>query len=225
MTPAGFWRRYAAWSLDAAIIGVPTVLLLWRKLGAAASAVSADYIALLHQIVHSMTDAIDAGAPPTELVSRWLSEPTLWIAIRTLRHDVLALLWPPVLVFAALGALYHVAFEASTRQATPGQRALGLQVFTASGLRVDVPRALGRHLAGSLSWLTLNLGHAMAALPPRYLALHDRMSATRVVQRHRDMPTWVPLWIGAQLLACFLLTVALFVVTNAVFNAAIESAL
>jgi uncharacterized RDD family membrane protein YckC len=225
MTPAGFWRRYAAWSLDAAIIGVPTVLLLWRKLGAAASGVSADYITLLHQIVRSMTDAIDAGAPPTELVSRWLSDPTLWGAIQTLRYDVFALLWPPILVFAALGALYHVAFEASARQATPGQRALRLQVSDASGLRIDVPRALGRHLAGSLSWLTLNLGHAMAALPPRYLALHDRISATRVVQRHRGMPAWAPLWIGAQLLACVLLTVALVIVTNTVFNAAIESAL
>lgn len=225
MTPAGFWRRYAAWSLDATIIGVPTVLLLWRKLGATASAVSTNYVALLHQIVRSMTDAIAAGAPPTELVSRWLSDPTLWIAIRTLRHDIFALLWPPILVFAALGALYHVAFEASARQATPGQRALRLQVSDASGLRIDVPRALGRHLAGTLSWLTLNLGHAMAALPPRHLALHDRMSATRVVQRHRDMPTWAPLWIGAQLLVCMLLTVALVVATNAIFDVAIEGAL
>jgi hypothetical protein len=42
-----------------------------------------------------------------------------------------------------------------------------------------------RHAAGSLSWLTLNLGHLLAALPPHKRALHDWIAGARVVHRQR----------------------------------------
>src|SRR3546814_15453554 len=42
MTGAGFWRRYAAWSLDAALLAVPSVLLCWPLLRRAAAALARD---------------------------------------------------------------------------------------------------------------------------------------------------------------------------------------
>jgi hypothetical protein len=44
----------------------------------------------------------------------------------------------------------------------------------------------------------------MAALPPRYLALHDRISGTRVCLRSdqaKALPLWAKAWIALQLLA------------------------
>ncbi|WP_242111916.1 RDD family protein [Luteimonas aquatica] len=226
MTPAGFWRRYAAWSLDAAIVAVPTALLLWRHLAGGGAAVAADYAAFLQGMVRGMTEAAAVGAPPAELAWSWLSDPALRQALGALRHDLFALLWPPILLFALLGALYRMGLEASARQATPGQRALRLQIADASGLRIGALRALGRHFAGALSWLTLNLGHAMAALPPRRLALHDRLSNTRVLQRGgHALPAWAAWWMAAQAVALLLLTAAFFLATNAIFDAAIDSAL
>ena len=45
-------------------------------------------------------------------------------------------------------------------------RAFGLKVTDVQGRRLKAGHALQRHLAAGLSWLTLNLGHAMALFPP-----------------------------------------------------------
>ena len=63
--------------------------------------------------------------------------------------------------------------------------------------------AVLRHVAGLLSWLTLNLGHALALLPPDKRALHDYIAGTRVVRDARGarMPGWVAAWITLQVVA------------------------
>jgi len=40
-----------------------------------------------------------------------------------------------------------------------------------------------REAASLLSWLTLNLGHALALAAPRRQALHDRIAGTRILLR------------------------------------------
>ena len=32
--PAGFWQRYAAWTLDAALLALPTLLVTWPRIAA-----------------------------------------------------------------------------------------------------------------------------------------------------------------------------------------------
>ncbi|MDQ3039674.1 MAG: RDD family protein, partial [Pseudomonadota bacterium] len=100
-------------------------------------------------------------------------------------------------------------FESSRWQATPGKRALALLVVSSGGKTLTNGHALQRYLASSLSWLSLNLGHVLAALPPKHLALHDRISGTRVVRMRRDarMPAWAWAWLllqGAATLAAVL---------------------
>jgi hypothetical protein len=65
------------------------------------------------------------------------------------------------------------------------------------------PRAAPRHAAAALSWLTLNLGHALAALPPQKRALHDYIAGARVACSDRDprLPGWASAWIALQLVA------------------------
>jgi len=86
-----------------------------------------------------------------------------------------------VLFGAGAAALYFVGFEGSAWQATPGKRLLGLAVVDLRGQRLGWPQAGARFLAGSLSWLSFNLGHALAGWRADGRALHDLIAGTRVV--------------------------------------------
>jgi len=216
MIGASFWRRYAAWSLDAVLIFLPIVLLFWPLLRHAATTMSADYAGFLREAGRSLIQAYADGATPNDLAVSWLGRSDMMASLAALQASAFALIWPMALAFAVLGALYHVGFETSARQATPGQRALGLRVIALTGLRLTPQRALQRHVAGALSWLTLNIGHAMALRPER-VALHDRLSGTRVVQLRREMPlpAWAKAWLALQIIAAVWLTVAFVRVTDA----------
>lgn len=230
MTPARFWRRYAAWSLDAVLVGAPALLLAlpiwpWR---AAWARLVADHDALLHEAGRTMGEALlESGAAGVlDLPRQWLADP----AMRTLLHapaaDVLALCWPPLFAFVLAGALYHAFFESGPRGATPGQRALGLRVVNARGSRIGPARALLRHAAGALSWLTLNLGHALALAPPERRALHDIVSDTRVVQgADRRLPAWARGWLALQALLMLLLMAAWHAASQRALQAGLDAAL
>src|SRR5690606_27647898 len=181
MTGAGFWRRYAAWSLDAALIAAASVLPCWPLLRRAGAALAGDYAALLDLAARGMGQALAAGTPLAAVATQWMADPALHAATGALSRSLWALLWPPLLLGALLGAAYHALFEASPRQATPGQRLFGLRVVDVAGARIDRGRALLRHAAGALSWLTLNIGHALAMLRPDRRALHDLVAGTAVV--------------------------------------------
>lgn len=204
--PAGFWARYAAWSLDAACLAP---LLAW--LGAArwrtdwAALADAGH-ALLAQMPHVFDRLLDAGlGPPTALAAQLLADPRLAASIHALETALASLLLAPVLLYALLALAWSVAFEASRWQATPGKRLLGLRVVDADGHRPTFRRALLRFLAAGLSWLSLNLGHALAAVPP-HLALHDHLSGSRVVRDPAParLPAWARGWLALQAIATVL---------------------
>jgi uncharacterized RDD family membrane protein YckC len=92
-----------------------------------------------------------------------------------------ALLVPWCVAYAQLAFAWHVAGDLSPWRASPGKHALGLRVEALDGAAPTAPQAMLREAAGALSWLTLNLGHALALLPPRRQSLHDRIARTRVV--------------------------------------------
>jgi uncharacterized RDD family membrane protein YckC len=227
MADAGFWRRYTAWSLDAALIGVPAALLSWSASRAIAAEVAGHYAVLLNEAGRSLVEALGSGTPPTALAARWLGDPAMHAALSSLQDSVLMLVAPPLLAFAVIGALYHVVFEASARQATPGQRALGLRVVDVAGHRIGALRALLRHGAGALSWLTLNLGHALALVSPRKRALHDYVAGTRMQQDGESpaLPPWARAWLALQVLLLLWCTVAWYGATHQVLQAAIDTAL
>lgn len=227
MTGAGFWRRYAAWSLDAALVAVPSVLLCWPLVRRAGEALVRDYAAVLDTAARSLGEALAAGTPLAAMATQWLVDPALRAGSEALSLSLLALLWPPLLLFAVLGAGYHALFEPSPRQATPGQRLLRLRVVDLAGARIGRGRALLRHVAGALSWLTLNIGHALAVLRPDRRALHDLVAGTRVVQDDgtgMKLPPLAQAWLGLQLLALWWCIVVWFGATNAALEAGLDAA-
>ena len=223
---AGVLPRSVAWSLDAACL-LPLVLLLGsarmrdalRQAREAGDAIAVAMPRLLEHAIGSVPD-------PLVLARIWLADPALATASASLQSALSDLVLTPMLLYVLLACLWTVGFEASAWQATPGKRALGLTVVDRDGRRLRSGGALLRFLAAGLSWLTLNIGHALGAFPP-YLAMHDHVSGTRVLaaQDRPRMPPWAWAWL-ALLMAAFLVALAWgFVHLQAAMQAALDHAL
>lgn len=193
--PAGLWQRSVAWTLDATLLGPLSLMLTWPFLGATAGAFTRDMNQLLASYGDAMGRAIIDGTPLPALAMTLLHDPALRQAVAGLDTALWSVVWPPGACFAGLSAIYHVAFECGPWQATPGQRLMGLHVTDNHQQRLRPGQALLRHLAGAASWLTLNIGHLMAAAPPAHRSLHDRLSRTRVWTSTPQLPAWALAWL------------------------------
>ena len=224
---AGFWLRYAAWSLDAACL-LPLVALLGMARTSRALADARDALQeLARELPRLLGEALDAPQPLLELARRMLLDPAMAAAMARVELSVGAVLATPVLLYALLALPWAVLFEQSQWQATPGKRALGLVVTDAHGRRLKAGHALVRHLAAGLSWLTLNAGHALVLLPPKQLALHDRISDTRVHRATASprLPWWARAWLALQAIALVAAVAWLYAWLQAAMQAAIEQVL
>ncbi len=197
--PTPLLRRYTAWSLDAAAIGVLVVALMHRRLCEALETCMRAIDALAQAMAALMQQTLDLAASPAALWQAWMADPALQVAITALALAITSLTLPTMALFALLALVWFTAFEGSRWQATPGKRLLGLQVVDDDGLPPGYVRAGLRTAAGLLSWVSLNIGHLMAARAPRYQALHDRIAGTHVV-RLTDAPMPMParLWLVLQ---------------------------
>ena len=66
------------------------------------------------------------------------------------------------LFWLLIAPLYYSLMESSRLQATLGKRALGIKVTDDLGQRISFRHALGRWVCAALSYLTLDIGFAMA---------------------------------------------------------------
>ena len=220
---ASFWQRAAAWSLDATLLAVPTLLLTWPSIAAGLAAMQAAGAALVTG-TNQVAVAAAHGADPMALMQS-PDAAGLVQASATVEAAAWQLLLPPLLTFALLGGIYHVAAECSRWRGSLGKRWLDLHVGDARGARLEWPQSAWRYLAGSLSWLTLNLGHAMALRPGRR-ALHDRLSHTRVSSLgEARLPEWARAWLWLQGGVLVLATLWLVARLYAAMQALMEQAL
>ncbi len=79
--------------------------------------------------------------------------------------------------------LYFTAFEASSKQATPGKMALGIIVTDLEGTRISFARANGRYWSKIISALTLGIGFIMIGFTERKQGLHDIIAGTLVLKK------------------------------------------
>ena len=208
--PATFLRRYAAYSVDVAIVLVIAVPLVAWQLHAVPAAFDAAVATLQQRLFELLDGALHDGAPYDtglfELARRWADDPGLRAGITALADIVLDALVVSWLIVALAAAIWFIGFESSSRQATPGKAALGLRVTAADGSRPSFGRAAGRFLAGAPSWALLHFGHAMAAWTKERRALHDLIAGTRVVQHDpaaTPLPAWARAWLFLQVAAFF----------------------
>jgi uncharacterized RDD family membrane protein YckC len=88
-----------------------------------------------------------------------------------------------LLVAVGFGWLYGAGLESSKSQATFGKRWMGIKVTDAQGERLGFLRATARYAAKYLSALPCFLGFILALFSSRGLALHDRLTDTRVIRK------------------------------------------
>ncbi len=198
--PAGFWRRYAAYSLDLLLLAPLWALALWAPLDAAYRQWLTDLAGVQLRLLELMQPAYLLGMDRAGLpAASWVHDPALRGALLKMLEHASAASLDLVLRCGGLGALYFIGFEASPWQASPGKRWLGLRVTDGQGARPGALRVVVRVLAGSLSWASLNLGHALAAWTPNKQALHDLVAGTQVLcVSAAPWPRWARAWLAAQ---------------------------
>jgi uncharacterized RDD family membrane protein YckC len=185
-SPAGFWKRYLAYSIDVVLVSIA--------------------LEVLTQPFLSGVDAGDAADLQAAMASLQAHEPMSPEQANQLTH-MIALLWKLAvlssLAYVAIAGAYFALCECSKWQATLGKRLVGIKVVAVDGSRIGPGRAFARFFAAALSWMTLNLGHAMAAIAPEHRALHDYLAGTRVENAdpaNPGMPAWGWIVIGLQAL-------------------------
>ena len=198
LVPVGFWRRYAAWSLDAVPALLLACLFTRQQLQAMGTALAATAHALADRLAATMLHALEQGGGMLPAAVTLAFDPGLRGGSRALATALTHGLLQTALVFAGLMLLQHVAFEQSRWRGTPGKRVLGLVVADVQGAAPSLARSALRNLAGLLSWLSLNLGHALAAVPPQHRALHDYIAGTQVLAQPARLPRWARAWLFAQ---------------------------
>ena len=193
-SPAGFWKRYVAYFIDVLMLYIVTEILSALFFSGIGSSELQQVTALVKAVSQQQASTQD---------------------LPQLLEQTQTLLWRTLLfsgtTYLLLGGLYFSLMESSAAQATIGKRLIGIKVTDARGRRISFGRALGRFLAASLSWLTLNLGHALAAWTPERRALHDYLAGTRVENAdpaHPKMPLWGWAVVAAHALIFLLLIIA-----------------
>lgn len=158
---AGFWKRVAAYIIDAFVLWIPNTILS-SMLGATKAAEA------------YMQAKLAAGDDPQ-------------LAL-TAMDAYLHALWPALIAQTLVSWLYFALCESSAWQGTAGKLALGIRVTDMDGRRITFMRATGRYFAKILSAFTLCIGFLMVAWTQRRQGLHDLMAQTLVLNgRAKDV--------------------------------------
>jgi len=221
--PARFWPRYAAWSLDATLIAVVLTPLLWGRVSRDLDSLEQSFVAVLDRFYGAVGRQLDGGGAPDPFAL--MSDASIRQAIDSLQSALFGAMVVPVVAFSIAMLVWQVAGERSRWQGSYGKHVLHLRVVDVGGGQPEFARTVGRQFAGLVSWITLNIGHAMAAIPPTHLALHDRLSGTRVVREDAPLPVWVRGWIVLQAGVMAALTFAMAGRLASLAQAAVERAL
>jgi uncharacterized RDD family membrane protein YckC len=160
---AGFWKRFAAYILDALVLYIPNTILS-NMLGASKAA-------------EAYVQAKTAAGEDVALALQ---------AMDTYIHA----LWPALIAQTLLAWLYFGLCESSAWQATVGKLALGIRVTDMDGKRISFMRATARYFAKILSALILCIGFLMVAWTRRKQGFHDLLAQTLVLNgRAKDVET------------------------------------
>lgn len=178
--PAGFWRRYAAYSADASAISLLALPLLWSRLQDAWFVFDEGLPTLQSRIWELLDLSLAREDAPLRMLGLFTGDEVLRAGMAGLVVELLWLALAVSLVLFAVAAAWFISFESSRWQASPGKRLLGLRVTDVHGARCGPGRIALRFVAGIPSWFALHLGHALAAWSPGKRALHDYLAGTRV---------------------------------------------
>lgn len=151
---AGFWKRVAAYIIDAILL-----YIIFKLVGAPFGMSAADTAAQA-----TMKQEMLSGTGFAEAYRHYYS---------TMGNYNLAT--------TAIAWLYFAICESSAWQGTVGKLALGIRVTDLQGKRISFLRALGRYGAKIISTLILFIGFVMVAFTRQKQGLHDMICSTLVL--------------------------------------------
>ena len=151
---AGFWKRVAAYILDAIVLFIPQMLI---------------------------SKAMGGDAAQETMKQAMLAAPGDAHAMLAAYSQYYSTMATPMLITTAMVWLYFAICESSPWQGTLGKLALGIRVTDLQGHRISFPHALVRYLAKFLSVLTFGIGFMMAGWTQRKQGLHDKLVRTLVL--------------------------------------------
>lgn len=160
--PATFFQRASAWVFDVSLALWPASLLGMMATRPARRALEAQQAQAMGEL--------NAGFAYLQSLAAVYLQQTAW----TLAGVVL---------IYGVGSVWA---EGGLHQATWGKRLMGVSVAAQPGRKDDHVAVAMRFAAGSLSWLTLNAGHALARWRTDKRALHDVVTGMRVIQEPMD---------------------------------------
>jgi uncharacterized RDD family membrane protein YckC len=150
---AGFWKRFAAFLLDAILLSI------------------VQFFVFMPALAMIGIGAFSAAAS---------DEPSTGVGILVL---ALGAYFFAILLNVIISWLYYALMESSERGATLGKLALGIRVTDLQGNRVTFGRATGRYFGKIVSSMILMIGYLMAAFTDRKQALHDIMASCLVINK------------------------------------------
>ncbi len=120
------------------------------------------FIAVFFIAVFSATGGLSTEIPDDYVIAFWFA------------YNILTFVLP---------WLYFTAFEASSKQATPGKMAMGIIVTDLKGNRISFGRANGRYWSKIISTAILLIGYIMIGFTEKKQGLHDIIADTLVLKK------------------------------------------
>lgn len=153
---AGFWLRFVAYLIDAAIMGVVFAAIVAIAIGTLGMSFFRGFIPGVY----------DRPANPAVPAA------------------VLGVIFILVPITVVVTWLYYAKMESSERQGTLGKIAMGLFVTDAQGQRISFARATGRFFAKFITGLIpFFIGYIMAGFTEKKQALHDMIAGCLVLKK------------------------------------------
>jgi uncharacterized RDD family membrane protein YckC len=165
---AGFWRRFAAYIVDGAILNIalmPFAFIFLKNSGLW------NFIEISRSLPPGMEGLLKEGDTYALLLQNIFKEISYFV------------MWQGLFIL-----LYYAFWESSKFQATPGKLAARIKVMSASGERISFIRALGRNLCKIISWIILFIGYMMAGWTEKKQALHDLITDCVLVRTEAVHP-------------------------------------
>jgi uncharacterized RDD family membrane protein YckC len=191
---AGFWRRWAAYTIDSLILGLPSWFVLVPLVQNTLSTIRA-------------SDVFVPGAWTYDYVTEtYVATPATIVALGNLWNTIVQPFELFFVVCAVLQILYFALFW-SRRGASLGQQLMGVEVRNAAtgrwiGFRRGCVRAFGYHVSAFL----LDLGFLWMALDSRKQGWHDKMAGTVVIKR--TSRTAAPRWLAILVIGMLVVSVS-----------------
>lgn len=156
---AGFWARFAAYFIDAAVIALFFNALYW-----VAHTNVAQYLESNPELARKLIDDSSEYSVNYKAANK----------IMYYYSSILSIL---------LNWSYFAGMESSPLRGTIGKWALGIYVTDMEGQRISFTTATGRFFGKIVSGLLLGIGYIMAGTTDRKQALHDKMAECLVMRK------------------------------------------